>query len=298
VGFLAAPLGKFAAAMGGAPAAGGIIVTGLVVGLIAGASAGGAFNAGGSAQPSIGQAEAYACPNMGPPVLTLTSGQHVLIIGKTADGTWFEAFAPGPGRKSVWVPAAAYALLGGAAPDDIPDTECDPATITAAAAAPAESQSDVGSFEPTAVPTALPTPSPTPRPTATPGATARATAKPTAKPKPPTPPPPPPPPADTTPPVWSSLSAQWKSGLDCKTILVSAVVTDPESGVTGVTLLWFDGNQGQGSKKMTKQSGRLWTAEVGTAAAPPVPGNWLFYATAKSAGGQSESPEAPFTVHC
>jgi hypothetical protein len=99
--------------------------------------------------------------------------------------------------------------------------------------------------------------------------------------------------------VWAGLSAQWQSGQDCKVILVNAAVTDQESGVASVRLLWIDGNQGQGSKKMNQVSERLWQATVGSAAAPPTPGNWIFYATAvNGAGLASESGEAPFTVHC
>ena len=90
-------LAKFTGAMGGAPAAGAIVVGGLIVGIVVGAGTGGGA-IGGSPAPSVALSEIYPCPNMGPPLLTVKSGQHVYVTGKTADGTWLRIHYGSAGR--------------------------------------------------------------------------------------------------------------------------------------------------------------------------------------------------------
>ena len=104
-------LAKFAGAMGGAPAAGAIVVGGLIVGIVVGAGTGGGA-LGGSPAPSVALSEIYPCPNIGPPLLTVKSGQHVHVTGKTADGTWLRIHYGSAGRAEAWIPASAYQVLG------------------------------------------------------------------------------------------------------------------------------------------------------------------------------------------
>jgi hypothetical protein len=296
VGFLGASLGKFAAATGGWPAAGGIIVTGLVIGAIVGATAGGAFNGGGTAQPSVAEADIYPCPNVGPALMTLHQGQHVLVIGKSADGQWFEVDYP---LKSAWVQAAAYALLGGATPGDVPVTECDPAALAAVAPSPGESETVTGSFEPTPVPTPTPpptaAPTPTPRPTTAPRATPRAT--PRVTPKPPPPPKPTPTPGDSTPPVFARFDA---SANGCSTIVANAVVSDPESGVAGVKLRWTAPDGTTGSSNMSEGDPGFWHGSIN---APPgallMDGTWKIFARATNGDGKAgNSPTDNVVINC
>ena len=293
MGFLGATLGKFTSALGGAPAAGGVIVTGLVVGVIAGASAGGAFT-GPAPSASPAEAAVYPCPNMGPELITVKSGQRVLVIGKSADGQWFEILYPSGALKSAWVQASAYALIGDASTNDVPVTECYPAEVTALAAAPAESMSDVGSFEPTPPPTPTPTPKPTPTPTPPPTPTPRATPVPRATPRPtaaPTAKPTPPP--DTTGPTWVRFSA---NEVQCQYINVVGAVTD-NVGVTAVTLHWTDPAGAQHSSDMDPAGSDTWSGQI--TARSGIGGNWSIYAVASDkAGNTSKSQTRDLLVHC
>jgi hypothetical protein len=245
LGFLGATLGKFTGALGGAPVAGGVIVTGLVVGAIAGASAGGAFT-GPTPSASPAEAAVYPCPNMGPELITVKSGQRVLVIGKSADGQWFEILYPSGALKSAWVQAPAYALIGDASTEDVPITECDPATVTAFAVAPAESMSDVGSFEPTPPPTPTPTPKLTPTPTPPPTPTPRPGSTPRITPRPPTPPPTAPPtaPPDRTAPKVGTPQAFPNPAVPdpcgSGTTNVRVTASDAESGIKSVRLTVLD----------------------------------------------------------
>ena len=84
---LGAWLAKFTGAMGGAPAAGAIVAGGLVIGIVVGGVSGGG-GLGAAPAPSIVVSEIYPCPNMGPPLKSIQSGQHVYVTGKLADETW------------------------------------------------------------------------------------------------------------------------------------------------------------------------------------------------------------------
>ena len=154
-------LAKFAGAMGGAPAAGAIVVGGLIVGIIVGAGTGGGA-LGGSPAPSVALSEIYPCPNMGPPLLTVKSGQHVHVTGKTADGTWLRIHYGSAGRAEAWIPASAYQVLGSL--DGIPVASCAPEALLAVVPSPTESMTATGTFEPTQVPTTAPAARPTPSP--------------------------------------------------------------------------------------------------------------------------------------
>ena len=114
---------------------------------------------------------------MGPPLLTVKSGQHVHVTGKTADGTWLRIHYGSAGRAEAWIPASAYQVLGSL--DGIPVASCAPEALLAVVPSPTESMTATGTFEPTQVPTTAPTARarrrrPTPRATPTPDATADA----------------------------------------------------------------------------------------------------------------------------
>ena len=119
---LAALLSRFVAAMGGAPAAGGILVVGVVAGGILGAAAGGAF--GPAPAPSADELAIYPCPNAGPPLLHVPLHQQVLATGKSADGTWIRIHFPAPGRIEALVQAKA--LKFGGPTDSLPIVDCSP----------------------------------------------------------------------------------------------------------------------------------------------------------------------------
>jgi hypothetical protein len=275
---LGAWLGKFTGAMGGVPAAGAIVAGGLVIGIVVGGVSGGG-GLGASPAPSIVVSEIYPCPNMGPPLKSIQSGQHVYVTGKLADGTWLRIHYGSAGLTEAWIPATAYSVLGSL--DDVPVATCTQAAIAAFAPSPAESITELGSFEPTAVPTASPTAAPTPAPTATPTSTPNSTprATPRGSPRPtprvtpaPTPPPtPPPPPPDTTPPSVSAPDANPSTIANCPdaqsaTITVSASDNPGGSGLKSVTLKVFDaaGNQ-LFTKPMSKPAGAAaWVTTVST----------------------------------
>ena len=150
-------LAKFAGAMGGAPAAGAIVVGGSSSASSSARAPAAAL--GGSPAPSVALSEIYPCPNMGPPLLTVKSGQHVHVTGKTADGTWLRIHYGSAGRAEAWIPASAYQVLGSL--DGIPVASCAPEALLAVVPSPTESMTATGTFEPTQIPTTAPTAEPT-----------------------------------------------------------------------------------------------------------------------------------------
>src|SRR5262245_1545767 len=289
--------------MGGAPAAAAIIGGGLVVGILVGGVTG-AGQGGGGASPSIVVSEIVPCPGSGPKLLDVSSGQHVLITGKTADGVYIRVHLPGAVRDEGWALAAAYTVQQGSL-DDVPVVDCAPAQMLAFAPSPSESQTETGSFEPTAVPTAVPSasPSPSPTPTAAPTPTPRPGATPRPPtPKPPTPPPtkpptPPPPPGDTTPPKIVRFSA----GLvGCQSIAATAFVEDPESGVVGVNLRWTDPTGKADSLPMQEGDPNFWHGSITSPTGGLLmDGTWKVFARARNGDGlRSDSNTVNVVVNC
>ena len=84
----------------------------LLGGLVIGGAAGGfiASGPGGSQGTAGAQLEIYPCPDQGPAIAKVSSGQQMLVTGKTADGAWLRIFFPAPGRTEGWVQAQALKL--------------------------------------------------------------------------------------------------------------------------------------------------------------------------------------------
>jgi hypothetical protein len=237
-------LTKSIAAVGGAPAAGGILVVGAVAGGVIGATVGGAFDQ----PPSATDLAIYPCPNAGPPLLHVPLGQHVLATGKTADGTWIRIHFPAPGRTEAWVQAGALKFQGPI--DTLPIADCLPEVALLLPAVPSATDTLAGSFDPTAAPPSAPPPSTAPSTSAS-AAPSQATKPPTATPNtsprpttaPPTPTPTPTPVPDTTPPTLSapatSSTFMYRSG-HCGPLAVtlSVAAVDDRAGALSVKL-WF-----------------------------------------------------------
>ncbi len=181
---------KLISTVGGPAVMAGLTVVGLVVGGLGGAFVSGAFS-GTPADPTGRTLPVYPCPEVGPALMLVGSGQQMLVTGRSADGDWFRIHVPLPARGEGWVVAGALTLQG--ASTDVPVAGCAPeagaprpvsaAPLTAILdATPSPTASPSPSPSPTPKPTAKPTPKPTPKPTARP--TAKPTAKPTPKPTP------------------------------------------------------------------------------------------------------------------
>jgi hypothetical protein len=129
--------------MGGAPAAGAIVVGGLIVGIVVGAGTGGGASVA-ARRPASPLSEIYPCPNMGPPLLTVKSGQHVYVTGKTADGTWLRIHYGSAGRAGGVDPGERLPGLGSL--DGIPVASCAPEALLAVVPSPTESMTATGTF--------------------------------------------------------------------------------------------------------------------------------------------------------
>jgi hypothetical protein len=242
-------LTKSIAAVGGAPAAGGILVVGAVAGGVIGATVGGAFDSPDSAN----ELAIYPCPNAGPPLLHVPLGQHVLATGKSADGSWIRIHFPAPGRTEAWVQAAALKFQGPI--DSLSIGDCVPEVALLIPAEPSATDTITSSFEPTPAPIpggSVASTSPEPGktaapPTATPRTTtappnSTPTPTPTAPPTPrPTPTPTPVP--DTTPPTLSAPAAStdhiFRSGhCNPQAVTFSVAAVDDRAGPINIKL-WF-----------------------------------------------------------
>jgi hypothetical protein len=100
---LGAGVGKAVGGLGGPQVAALVIAGGLVVGAIGG----GIFAGGGSSQGATSAAtlSIYPCPEAGPALATVPSGQQFLVTGKNAEATWVRIYYPLPGRTEAWVTA-------------------------------------------------------------------------------------------------------------------------------------------------------------------------------------------------
>ena len=155
---IGAAVGKVVGLGGGPQITAALLVGGLVIGGAAGGFI--ASRPGGSQGTAGAQLEIYPCPDQGPAIAKVSSGQQMLVTGKTADGAWLRIFFPAPGRTEGWVQAQALKLDSSA--DALPVGECEPVTAAVGSVAPGQTL--------TAIENNTPSPSPTPVPTATPNA--------------------------------------------------------------------------------------------------------------------------------
>jgi hypothetical protein len=142
------------------------IAAGVVSGAVIGTAAvvGGLIPTGGTNGSTIAL---LACPGSGPEVARITSGQHMLVTAKSADGTWLLVYIGEPGVAGGWAPAAALRLQDATA--NLPVSECGTevalATQLPTLGPPSfvPSPTPLVTIEPTLAPT--PTVKPTPKPT-------------------------------------------------------------------------------------------------------------------------------------
>ncbi len=153
-----AGVGKAVGSLGGPQIAAIVVAGGLLVGAIGGGLVGG----GGSGQQGTTQAtlSIYPCPDSGPALATVGSGQKFLVTGKNADGSWARIYYPLPGRTEAWVPSGPLQIDGSLAAQ--PVVPCSP--VVAGATASVEPSSSL-----TAIEDNSPSPGPTAEPTVTPG---------------------------------------------------------------------------------------------------------------------------------
>ena len=136
-----AGVGKAVGSLGGPQIAAIVVAGGLVVGAIGGGLVGG----GGSGQQGTSQAtlSIYPCPDSGPALATVGSGQKFLVTGKNADGSWARIYYPLPGRTEAWVPSGPLQIDGSL--DSQPVVPCSP--VVAAAGASVEPSSSLTAIE-------------------------------------------------------------------------------------------------------------------------------------------------------
>ena len=66
----------------------------------------------------------YPCPDSGPALATVGSGQKFLVTGKNADASWVRIYYPLPGRTEAWVTSGPLQIDGSL--DDVPVVPCAP----------------------------------------------------------------------------------------------------------------------------------------------------------------------------
>ena len=151
---LGAGVGKAVGGLGGPQIAAIVVAGGLLVGAIGGGLAGG----GGTGQQGTTQAtlSIYPCPDSGPALATVGSGQKFLVTGKNADGSWARIYYPLPGRTEAWVPSGPLQVDGSL--DAQPVVPCAPVVAgPGASVEPSSSLTAVGNNSPSPGPTAEPT---------------------------------------------------------------------------------------------------------------------------------------------
>ena len=118
---LGAALGRGIGAVGGPQVAALVVAGGLVVGAL-----GGGFFAGGQGPQGTtrGGLAIYPCPDSGPALATVGSGQKFLVTGKNADASWVRIYYPLPGRTEAWVTSGPLQIAGSM--DSIPVVPCSP----------------------------------------------------------------------------------------------------------------------------------------------------------------------------
>ena len=117
-----AGIGKAVGGLGG-PQVVAIVVAG---GLVAGAIGGGILGGGGSGKPATSSASLaiYPCPDSGPALATVGSGQKFLVTGKNGDASWVRIYYPLPGRTEAWVTSGPLKVDGSL--NDVPVVPCSP----------------------------------------------------------------------------------------------------------------------------------------------------------------------------
>ena len=152
-----AGVGKAMGGLGG-PQVAAIVIAG---GLVAGAIGGGIVAGGGSDQGATSSAtlSIYPCPEAGPALATVPSGQQFLVTGKNDDATWVRIYYPLPGRTEAWVTAGPLQFDGSLG--EVPVVPCSPVEAGPGA-----------SVEPGASLTAIQDNSPSPSPPPSAGPTA------------------------------------------------------------------------------------------------------------------------------
>ncbi len=271
-------VGRALASLGGPQTAVLLVVGGVIAGALGGgAIAGGVFS--GPSATSAGELQVYPCPDIGPALASVKSGQKVLVTGRSEDGTWLRIHLPEPGRTEGWVQTKPLTVSQSIS--SVPVATCAPEIAAAAASFPPGAtltaiQNNSPSPSPTPVPTATPTPSPSPTPTPTPTATVKPTPRPTKTPTPtktPAPTPKPTPtPAPTPPPMPvltlaipqpQFISVQGPSLLGClPTTITFSVTATNSASITAVTLYWTNLGTGVVSHRAMSGSGRLWTLHL------------------------------------
>lgn len=252
-------LGRLVGTLGGPQAAVVVVVAGLVVGGIGGGLLAGGGLGGIPASPE-GELGVYPCPDQGPALTTVRSGQSMLVTGRSEDGGWLRIHYPLPGRSEAWVPAGPVTLKASLA--SLPVAGCAPELAAAAPpSAPAESLTPLEDNPPTAAPT--------PSPTANVGPVL-ASLKP------------------------SATTVSYDPGAYCpsatKRVTFTVRASDP-SGVAGVTLFWrAPGAPSYASAAMSLVSGSAtsgtWQATLDTAAdGIASAGKLAYYAVAADTDG-------------
>ena len=117
-----AGIGKAVGSLGG-PQVVAIVAAG---GLVAGAIGGGILGGGGSGKPATSSASLaiYPCPDSGPALATVGSGQKFLVTGKNGDASWVRIYYPLPGRTEAWVTSGPLKVDGSL--NDVPVVPCSP----------------------------------------------------------------------------------------------------------------------------------------------------------------------------
>ena len=157
-----AGIGKAVGSLGG-PQVVAIVAAG---GLVAGAIGGGILGGGGSGKPATSSASLaiYPCPDSGPALATVGSGQKFLVTGKNGDASWVRIYYPLPGRTEAWVTSGPLKVDGSL--NDVPVVPCSPVEAgPGASVEPGSSLTAIEDNSPSPAPASAPPSSgPTPRP--------------------------------------------------------------------------------------------------------------------------------------
>ena len=156
-----AGVGKAVGGLGGPQVAAIAIAGGLVVGAIGG----GLIAGGGSGQGATSAATLaiYPCPEAGPALATVPSGQQFLVTGKNADATWVRIYYPLPGRTEAWVTSGPLQFDGSLGA--LPVVPCSPVEAgPGASVEPGASLTAIQDNSPSPPPSAPPTTGPTTSP--------------------------------------------------------------------------------------------------------------------------------------
>ena len=162
---LGAAVGKGIGAVGGPQVAALVVAGGLIVGAL-----GGGFIAGGQGQQATtkGGLAIYPCPDSGPALATVGSGQKFLVTGKNADASWVRIYYPLPDRTEAWVTSGPLQIAGSI--DSLPVVPCSPVVAGAGPAGqPGASLTAIEDNSPSpAPPSSGPSSPPTPPPNGAP----------------------------------------------------------------------------------------------------------------------------------